>query len=386
VTKILAIETSCDDTCAAVLDGERVLASVISSQTDLHAKWGGVVPDIAKRAHQSRIKAVIATALVRSKITNNLETISNNQIPISKHQEAISNNQISISKQISKEERVEKIIEEGMKEIEIIGVTKGPGLAIALGVGVNMAKELALKYDKKLVAVNHIEGHLLSNWTKNSKGKPENEIELPALGLTVSGGHTKLVLIKAIGNYEVVGETLDDAGGEALDKAAKLMGLGYPGGPVIERLAQGGEIDYLKLPHPLEHQDTLDYSFSGLKTSFYYQIKEWSEKKVGENLKNLSASFQEAVFETLIIKYKKAIKIYKPKSLVSSGGVMANLELRKKLRKMAKGFELPIYMPKMKYLNTDNAAMIGTVAYFKAKRGEFVENIAELDRDPRLKL
>jgi len=355
VSKILAIETSCDDTCAAVLDGERVLANVISSQTDLHAKWGGVVPDIAKRAHQENIEAVIAQALKRGlniKGTN----------------------------------KVENIIELGMKEIEIIGVTKGPGLAIALGIGVNKAKELALKYNKKLVAVNHIEGHLLSNWTKNSKGKPENKIELPTLGLTVSGGHTKLVLIKAIGDYEVVGETLDDAGGEALDKAAKLMGLGYPGGPVIERLAQDGDINFLKLPHPLEHQDTLDYSFSGLKTSFYYQIKEWSNEKVGKNLNNLSASFQEAVFETLIIKFKKAIKFFKPKSLVASGGVMANLELRKKLRKMAKGFELPIYMPNQKYLNTDNAAMIGTVAFFKAKRGEFVEKIEELDRDPRLKL
>jgi N6-L-threonylcarbamoyladenine synthase len=130
----------------------------------------------------------------------------------------------------------------------------------------------------------------------------------------------------------------------------------------------------------------LDYSFSGLKTSFYYQIKEWSNEKVGKNLNNLSASFQEAVFETLIIKFKKAIKFFKPKSLVASGGVMANLELRKKLRKMAKGFELPIYMPNQKYLNTDNAAMIGTVAFFKAKRGEFVEKIEELDRDPRLKL
>jgi len=355
VNKILAIETSCDDTCAAVLDGERVLSSVISSQTDLHAKWGGVVPDIAKRAHQEKIEAVIAQALKRGL-------------------------------KIRKTKNINEIIDLGMKDIDILGVTKGPGLAIALGIGVNKAKELALKYNKKLVEVNHIEGHLLSNWTKNSKGKPGIKIELPALGLTVSGGHTKLVLIKAIGNYEVVGETLDDAGGEALDKAAKLMGLGYPGGPIIERLAKEGDVNYLKLPHPLEHQNTLDYSFSGLKTSFYYQIKDWSSEKVGKNLNNLSASFQEAVFETLIIKYKKAIKFYKPKSLVASGGVMANLELRKKLRKMAKEFELPIYMPEMKYLNTDNAAMIGTVTFYKAKRGEFVKNIEELDRDPRLKL
>ena len=283
--KILAIETSCDDTCAAVLENDRVLSNVVSSQTDLHAKWGGVVPDIAKRAHQARIMPVIETALKRSGIK--------------------------------------------MENIEVIAVTKGPGLAIALSIGVNTAKELAIKYDKELVAVNHVEGHILANLAKNRQGKPERKIEFPALALTVSGGHTKIVLAKDIGKYEVVGETLDDAAGEALDKAAKLLGLGYPGGPVIERLALNGKTGLLKLPTPLADKKILDYSFSGLKTSFYYQIKDWPKEKINKNLANLAADYQEAVFEHLVRKFKLATEKYQPKTLMAAGGVLANLELRK---------------------------------------------------------
>lgn len=338
--KILAIETSCDDTCAAVLENDRLLSSVISSQTDLHAKWGGVVPDIAKRAHMERIEPVIKIAIKRAKVK--------------------------------------------IEEIDVIAVTMGPGLAIALGVGVNCAKELAIKFDKKLIGVNHVEGHILANLIKNKEGKPDRKIEFPALALTVSGGHTKLVLIKDICNYEVAGETLDDAAGEALDKAAKMMGLGYPGGPIVERLAENGDKNYLKLPRPLSFQKNFDYSFSGLKTSFYYQIKDWPKEKIGENLANLSASFQDAVFDSLLLKFKKAIEFYNPKTLMASGGVVSNLELRKRLRKLAKEFNTPLLIPVKKQFNTDNAAMIGLVGYYKALRGEFVEKKEELDRNPRL--
>ena len=363
--KILAIETSCDDTCAAVLENDRVLSNIISSQTDLHAKWGGVVPDIAKRAHMERIEPVIAEAILRSKIHDSR----------------------------SKNKNFEKIIEGGMKEIDVIGVTQGPGLAIALGIGVNKAKELAEKYKKPLVAVNHIEGHIWANFSKNKNGKPDRELELPALALTVSGGHTKIVLItnpskspsatplspltkwelktqspptpsltqggtkqKLI--YTIIGETLDDAAGEALDKAAKMLGLGYPGGPIIERLAKMGDINFLELPHPLADKKILDYSFSGLKTSFYYKVKDWSSEKIYQNLSNLAATFQNAVFETLLRKYKLAIERYKPKMLLASGGVLSNFELRKRLRKLAREMKLPIYMPAHKNLNTDNAAMV----------------------------
>lgn len=336
---ILAIETSCDDTCAAVLIDDRVLSNVVSSQTDLHAKWGGVVPDIAKRAHQARIGPVVETALKRARMK--------------------------------------------IKDIEIIAVTQGPGLAIALSVGVNYAKDLAIKYDKKLVAVNHVEGHILSNLVKNKLGKPERNIIFPALAMTVSGGHTKIVLIKEIGRYEVVGETLDDAAGEALDKAAKLLGLGYPGGPVMERIAIKGDPLFLKLPKPLADKNIFDYSFSGLKTSFYYQIKDWPQEKIYKNLANLTASFQNAVFEHLIRKFKLAIENYQPKTLMASGGVLANLELRKRLRKMAKEYKLPIYMPVKKILNTDNAAMIGVAGYYQALRKDFADP-KTLDREPRL--
>ncbi|HOR01791.1 MAG TPA: tRNA (adenosine(37)-N6)-threonylcarbamoyltransferase complex transferase subunit TsaD [Candidatus Woesebacteria bacterium] len=352
--KILAIETSCDDTCAAVLDNDRILSNVISSQTDLHAKWGGVVPDIAKRAHTERIEPVIIEALWRSRISQ------------------------SNSKQ--------KTIENLIKKIDVIAVTQGSGLAIALGIGVNKAKELAKIYNKKLIAVNHIEGHILSNLVKNKNGNPKRELKLPSMALTASGGHTKLVWMEKIGKYKIVGETLDDAAGEALDKAAKMLGLGYPGGPVIERLAEKGKTDFIKLPHPLADKKILDYSFSGLKTSFYYQVKDWSKEKIASNLENLAASFQEAVLETLVRKFKLAAIKYQPKMLLASGGVMANLELRKKIRKMAKELDLPVLMPMDKKLNTDNAAMIGVAAYYKALRKEFVEDIDKLDRDPRLKL
>jgi N6-L-threonylcarbamoyladenine synthase len=336
--KILAIETSCDDTCASVLIDDRVQSNMVSSQTDLYKEWGGVVPDIAKRAHMERIRPVIEMALKRAKIK--------------------------------------------MEEIEVIAVTKGPGLAIALSVGVNTARELAIKYNKPLVAVNHIEGHILANLAKNKLGKPEREIKFPALALTVSGGHTKIVWIKKIGNYEVVGETLDDAAGEALDKAAKLLGLGYPGGPVIEIIAKKATGGVVKLPKPLADKKILDYSFSGLKTSFYYQIKDWSKEKINSNLANLAADFQDAVFELLIRKFKLAIEKYQPKTLLASGGVLANLELRKRLRKMAREYKLPILMPVKKILNTDNAAMIGVAGYYRALRKDFADP-KTLDRDPR---
>jgi len=363
--KILAIETSCDDTCAAVLENDKVLSSVISSQTDLHAKWGGVVPDIAKRAHIERIEPVIIESLIKS----NPSVLRTS--PLKKGRS-----------------RNDEFLDILMRDVDVIGVTLGPGLAIALGIGVNKAKELAKKYNKPLVAVNHIEGHIWANFLKNKNGKPERKLDLPVLALTVSGGHTKIVLIEKNEEnfkYTVIGETLDDAAGEALDKAAKMLGLGYPGGPILERLAKTGDINFLELPHPLADKKILDYSFSGLKTSFYYKVKDWESERIYQNLNNLAATFQNAVFETLLRKYKLAIEKYKPKMLLASGGVLSNLELRKRLRKLAKEMDLPIYMPNHKNLNTDNAAMIGMVTYQKALRKEFVENIEELDRDPRLK-
>lgn len=338
---ILGIETSCDDTCAALLKDSQILSNIISSQIDLHKKWGGVVPDIAKRAHQDRIFPVIETALKRAKIK--------------------------------------------IEDIDLIAVTKGPGLAIALSVGVNTAKELAIKYHKKIVGVNHIEGHLMANFLTNSQGKQKRPFIFPALALTVSGGHTKIILINKIGDYQVVGETLDDAAGEALDKSAKLLGLGYPGGPVIERLAEKGDSAFLKLPNPIADKKILDYSFSGLKTAFYYQIKDWPKTKINRHLVDLAASFQKAVFDTLIRKYSLAIEKYQPKCLLISGGVAANKDLRKRARNLAKKYKLPLYLPFKKELNTDNAAMIALAGYYQAKRGDLVSPYT-LDTDSRAEL
>ena len=382
--KILSIETSCDDTCAAVLDDDRILSNVVSSQTDLHAKWGGVVPDIAKRAHQERIMPVIMEALTRSSLR------------AKRSNPCLQSKSLSASPLLP----LTREIEEMMKDIDVIAVTIGPGLAPALGVGVNTAKELAIKYRKKLVAVNHIEGHILANFAKNRNGrssfakatKDKEKIEFPSLILTVSGGHTKIILAqnppespldRGDRNYIVVGETLDDAAGEALDKAAKLLGMGYPGGPVVERLAEKGDKEWLKLPRPLKGQENFDYSFSGLKTSFYYQIKDWPKERINKNLFNLAASFQEAVIDTLVMKFRKAAEYYQPKTLLASGGVMANMELRKRLRKMAKELGVKIFMPVKKEWNTDNAAMIGVAGYYKAMRGEFVEEIDSLEREAR---
>lgn len=321
---VLAIETSCDDTCAAVLKDSQILSNVISSQIDLHKDWGGVVPDIAKRAHQERIDPVVKTALKRAKIK--------------------------------------------IEDIDLIAVTQGPGLAIALSVGINYAKNLASTYHKKIVAVNHVEGHLLANFLTNKNHKPLRPFLFPALALTISGGHTKIVLINKIGDYEIVGETLDDAAGEALDKSAKLLGLGYPGGPVLERLALKGDSSFLKLPSPLADKKILDYSFSGLKTAFYYQIKDWSKDKINQNLNNLAASFQKAVFDTLIRKFTLAVEKYQPKCLLLSGGVAANQNLRQRLRSLAKSQKLPLYLPFKKELNTDNAAMVGLAGLYQYQR------------------
>ncbi len=338
---ILGIETSCDDTCAAVLKDSQILSNIISSQIDLHKVWGGVVPDIAKRAHQDRILPVIDTALKRAKLD--------------------------------------------IKEIDLIAVTKGPGLAIALSVGINTAKEIATRYHKKIVGVNHIEGHLMANFLTNSQGKPIRPFIFPALALTVSGGHTKLILINKIGNYKVIGETLDDAAGEALDKSAKLLGIGYPGGPVIERLAEKGDSAFLKLPSPIADKKILDYSFSGLKTAFYYQIKDWPIDKINKHLADLAASFQTAVFDTLLRKFTLAIEKYQPKCLLISGGVAANLNLRKRTRQLAKKYNLPLYLPYKKELNTDNAVMIALAGFYQSQRGDFA-NPSTLDTDSRAEL
>ncbi len=349
--KILAIDTSCDETAVAITDGRKVIANAIYSQILIHKKWGGVVPAIAKRAHEERIDLVINSALSKSKIKNQKSKIN---------------------------------------LIDCIAVTQGPGLAVALEVGIKKAKELADKYQKKLIAVNHLEGHIYSVFAQNRQGKPEREIKFPYLALLVSGGHTELIIFKDHLSYQVIGETIDDAAGEALDKAAKMLGLGYPGGPIIERLAlEAGNSDQFKFPRPMLHSSDLNFSFSGLKTSFYYFLKKQKkEKSFGgpRVLRQLASSFQEAVFETLIKKTEKAIMETKINNLIACGGVMNNKYLRKLLRHLAKKHHGQVLFPPYKYLNGDNAAMIGLAAYYKFKKKKFITDINTLDRIPRMQL
>lgn len=340
--KILAIETSADETAAAVTDGRKVLSNVIYSQIVTHTKWGGIYPALAKRAHEEKIDPVVDKTLEKFNIE---------------------------------------------KDVDYIAVTYGPGLAIALEVGIKKAKELAKQFKKKLIAVNHLEGHIYSCFMQNSKGNPKHEFQFPYLAFIISGGHTEIVLFKEHCMYEVLGETLDDAAGEALDKAAKMLGLGYPGGPVIEQLAkQVGNKDYYGFPRPMLKSNNLDFSFSGLKTSFFYYLKKISEKERIKNLKQLASSYQEAVFETLEKKLGFAIKKTGINRIVIGGGVSANLYLRIKFRTLLKKCDGSILFPPFKYLTGDNAVMIGIAANYKAQKKQFVEKIEELDRVPRLRL
>ncbi len=342
--KILAIDTSCDETAVAVTEGRKILSNEIYSQILIHKKWGGVVPNLAKRAHEERFDLVLSSALKKAEV-------------------------FSIK-----------------KDIDLIAVTYGPGLAVALEVGIQKAKELAQKYDKKIIAVNHMEGHIYSCFAQNSKGNPEVEFRFPYLALLVSGGHTELVLFKDHIKYEILGETVDDAAGEALDKAAKMLGLGYPGGPIIEKIAAKGSKQFHQFPRPMRTSDDLNFSFSGLKTSFYYYLKKISEDEKLDHLHDLAASFQEAVFESLLHKLEKAIKKTGVNRVIAAGGVVANLYLRKRIRLLVDNYGGEVLFPKFKTIYGDNAAMIGIAGYFKAKEDIFVNDFEKFERIPRLRL
>jgi N6-L-threonylcarbamoyladenine synthase len=342
--KILSIDTSCDETAAAVTEDTKILSNVIWSQASAHAKFGGVMPSLAQRMHEERIDWVIEKALVNCKLK--------------------------------------------IENCDCIAVTVGPGLSIALGVGIERAKKLAIKYNKKLIAVNHLEGHLLSSLarTKNLEFKISN-LQFPALGLVVSGGNTILVKINKIGSYETLAQTTDDALGEALDKAARMLGLGYPGGAVLEKLARGGNTRAYKLPIPIIGQeDRKIFTYSGLKTSFSRLVE--SEKPLTKDkISNLAACFQNISFTHLIRVCSYIIRNskFEIKYLLVGGGVSANIELRKRLRKLGKETGIKIHFPYSKKLTGDNASMIGIAAYFKAQRGEFISH-DKIDRNPNLKL
>lgn len=372
--KILAIETSCDETSAAVIEGAsakaKILSNIVSSQINLHKEYGGVVPEVAARAHIETILPVIKRALLDAKTR--------------------------------------------LEEIDYICPTYGPGLIGSLLVGVETAKALSLAQNIPIVPVNHLEGHLYANFvsinpnTENQKDKPVSiQPEFPILALIISGGHTMIILVKDHLRYQVVGKTRDDAAGEAFDKAAKIMGLGYPGGPIISKLAEEGDADAYQFPivdltaKPYRNEDgflrypepSLDFSFSGLKTALLTKVKDATSKKAklsDSEVKNLAASFQNAITKNVAQNVTRAIKKYQPKTFIISGGVAANKHLRENL-----GIEVKKIDPKINYLIpefslcTDNAAMIGVAGYFRIET-EGVETAArdacEIIATPSLKL
>ncbi len=340
--KILAIDTSCDETSVAITQHRRVITNIIFSQVKLHQQYGGVYPSLAKREHKSKIDPAINIALKRAKIA--------------------------------------------LGAIDAFAVTFGPGLPPALEVGVEKAKALSQKHHKPLIPVDHIEGHLYSPFVQNKNGKPLRNFDFPMLSLVVSGGHTELVLMKKHLNYQVLGQTLDDAAGEALDKAARMLGFGYPGGPIIEHLAKNGKATKYSLPTPMLGTKNLDFSYSGLKTAFKRLLSKMSQQEKLKNLHHLCAGFQTVVINSLLHKLKLALKQTKVKTITLVGGVAANQSLRQQTRILCQKYDVKALFPPYKYLNTDNAAMIGVVASYKFQHKIYLNNSKVLERQPRTNL
>ncbi|MBD3280342.1 tRNA (adenosine(37)-N6)-threonylcarbamoyltransferase complex transferase subunit TsaD [Candidatus Dojkabacteria bacterium] len=384
INTILAIDTSCDDTSVAVVEKNKVLSNVISSQVEEHKEWGGVVPGLAKKLHEERIDEVVEMALEKAGKTR--------------------------------------------RDIEAIAVTQGPGLAIALEVGIRKAKNLAVELNIPFIPVDHMEGHLFSSIiglegmdeVKKLSGK------FPALGILVSGGHTELIKVDGIGlpagqtgEYELLGETLDDAIGEAFDKVAKMLGLGYPGGPVVAELAENGKRGEFDFPVSMKNSGDLNLSYSGLKTAVLYKIRElqgesrvqdrtnqasW-EKGIKPDLKESSeaegldkktisdicASFQFAAIETLMNKVRQAVKLYNFKTILLGGGVAQNKLLQNELKKLADKEKMELLIPDEGKLFMDNAAMIGFAGWleqFKKTPNILTdkEGIMSIDRHPGMRI
>jgi N6-L-threonylcarbamoyladenine synthase len=319
---ILAIETSCDETSASLVsNGTKIKSIVTSSQIKIHAKYFGVVPELASRAHIENINPVIAETLAKAGLSSSFGDFS--------------------------------------KKIDAIAVTVGPGLAGALLVGVIAAKTMASIYHKPLIPINHLEGHLYSSFIENKSIKP------PFLSVLISGGHTELVLVKDFGKYEILGGTRDDAAGEAFDKAAKMLGLEYPGGPGIDKRAELGNPDAIRFTRPYM-KGSWDFSFSGIKTALLNYLKVRPIKSE-RNLNDICASFRQAIAETLCYKSFKAVKEFNLKQIVLGGGVSANSLIRKMLAQEGRKNKVKIFIPSLTYC-TDNAAMIGCAAFLKQKK------------------
>ncbi len=318
---IMAIETSCDETSVAVVrDGIDVLANIVSSQINVHKKFGGVVPEVASRKHLELINGVIGEALDVSGAC--------------------------------------------FETLDAVAVTHGPGLVGALLVGVSAAKALAYALDIPLIAVNHLEGHIYANFLAHP------DLEFPLVCLVVSGGHTDLLVMYGHGRYRVVGRTRDDAAGEAFDKVARAMGLGYPGGPLIDRLAAGGSGAAVALPRAYLEEGSLDFSFSGLKSAVVNYLHNARQRGEEVNLADLAASFQQAVVDVLVHKTLEAAVQYRARTILLAGGVAANRLLRSGVGEASASYGLRVVYPPPA-LCTDNAAMIACAAYYRYLRGDF---------------
>lgn len=330
---ILGIESSCDETSVALVkDGKEIIANLVSSQIDIHAKYGGVVPEVASRQHILTINPLLNELFEKTGLTE--------------------------------------------KDIDAIAVTHGPGLQGSLLVGLMTAKTLAWLWNKTLIGVNHIEGHIYSSFM-------ENEIKPPVLILMVSGGHTELISFESHGKYNIIGKTKDDAVGEAFDKVARLLGLPYPGGPYIDKASKDG--DPKAFQFPIAMPNTYDFSFSGLKTSVLYKVRDMEAKNMEIPLADLAASFSYTVAKTLVSKTIKAAKEFGLKKIVISGGVAANSFLRKEMNEACEKNKLEVFVPSLK-LCTDNAAMIACAGYHKFINDDYQKDWLSLEAVSRLKL
>lgn len=322
---IIGIESSCDDTSAAVLRNGVLLSNVTASQA-VHEAYGGVVPELASRAHQQNVVPVVSEAIKRAGITK--------------------------------------------EQLTAVAFTRGPGLMGSLLVGVNFAKGFARSLGIPLIDVNHLQGHVMAHFIKESDDD-QSQPPLPFICLLVSGGNSQIVLVRAYNDMEVLGQTIDDAAGEAIDKCSKVMGLGYPGGPIIDKLARQGNPKAYQFAEP--HIPGLDYSFSGLKTSFLYNLRKWVEDDpdfVEHHKEDIAASLEWTIVDILMKKLKQAVKQTGVTHVAVAGGVSANNGLRNAFHDYARRLGWTVYIPKFSY-TTDNAAMIGIVGYYKYLDGEF---------------